>query len=60
MRLTASSMRSMLTSPAATSSSSKSWNCRDENGSMNMSVPALTPVRTFKGVSAPGVVGSGI
>ena len=37
----------LLTRPALTSASSRSSNCSAENGSMNMSVPALTPTRTL-------------
>ena len=62
MRLTASSMRRMLTRPARTSASSISMNCGALLGCMNMSMPALTPVRTLNGVRPVlvGFDGSGI
>ncbi len=62
MRLTASSMRAWLTRPALTSASSSCSNCSALKGSMNMSVPALTPTRTLYGVRppTPGLAGSGI
>ena len=53
IRLTASSILAVLTRPALTSSSSVASNCAKLAGCMNMSMPALTAVRTWSAKS-PG------
>ena len=62
IRRTASSIRAMPTRPARTSAVNNCSNCGAVFGSMNMSLPALTPTRTLYGVRSPevGLLGSGI